>query len=105
MSNAVTIHDIAREAGVSPSTVSRVLTGNAPVAAEKRATVLAVVEKLRYRPNTIGQGLVRGRTGAIGVLTQSVSSPFYGEVMLGIEHGLADSEFHAVIASGNWRTE
>ena len=61
MSTTVTILDIAREAGVSPSTVSRVLNGNAPVAADKRAAVLSVVEKLHYRPNAFAQGLVRGR--------------------------------------------
>jgi LacI family transcriptional regulator len=105
MAKLTTIHDIAREAGVSASTVSRVLSGRVPVADYKREAVQAAVKKLRYRPNAIAQGLVRGRTGAIGVLTQSIASPFYGEVMLGIEQGLADSEFHAVIASGNWHTE
>jgi LacI family transcriptional regulator len=105
MQNPSTIHDIAREAGVSASTVSRVLTGNAPVAEEKREAVQAAVKKLRYRPNAIAQGLVSGRTGAIGVLTQSIASPFYGEIMLGIERGLAESSYHAVVASGNWRTE
>lgn len=105
MQNSVTIHDIAREAGVSASTVSRVLTGNAPVAEQKRDAVQAAVKKLRYRPNASAQGLVSGRTGAVGVLTQSIASPFYGEILLGIERGLADSEYLAVVASGNWRTE
>jgi LacI family transcriptional regulator len=105
MQNPITIHDIAREAGVSASTVSRVLTGNAPVAEHKRNAVQAAVKKLRYRPNASAQGLVSGRTGAVGVLTQSIASPFYGEILLGIERGLADSEYLAVVASGNWRTE
>jgi LacI family transcriptional regulator len=106
MSNqAITIVDIAREAGVSPSTVSRVLNGTVPVAEAKRDAVLEVVKRLRYRPSAIAQGLVRGRTAAIGVLTQSVASPFYGEVLLGIERGLAGSGYHAIFASGNWRTD
>ena len=105
MQKPITIHDIAREAGVSPSTVSRVLSGIVPVASEKRDAVQAAVKKLRYQPSAIAQGLVRGRSGALGVLTQSIASPFYGEIMLGIEQGLAGSEHHAVIASGNWRTE
>lgn len=105
MSTAVTILDIAREAGVSPSTVSRVLNGNAPVAADKRAAVLSVVEKLRYRPNAFAQGLVRGRAAAVGVLTQSIASPFYGEILLGVERGLAGSGYHPIFASGNWQTE
>jgi LacI family transcriptional regulator len=105
MQKPITIHDIAREAGVSASTVSRVLTGSVPVAPEKRDAVQAAVKKLRYHPNVSAQGLVRGRTGALGVLTQSIASPFYGEIMLGIEQGLANSGYHAMIASGNWRTE
>jgi LacI family transcriptional regulator len=105
MNKTVTIHDIAREAGVSSSTVSRVLSGNVPVAPHKRDLVLAVVKKLNYHPNVIAQGLARGRTAAIGVVTQSVSSPFYGEILRGIEKGLAGSDYHPVFTSGNWRTE
>lgn len=105
MSNPVTIIDIAREAGVSPSTVSRVLTGNAPVASDKRDLVLAIAKKLRYQPNVSAQGLVRGRTAAIGVLTQSIASPFYGEIMLGLEQGLSGSGYHLIFASGNWQTD
>lgn len=105
MSSSVTILDIAREAGVSPSTVSRVLNGTVPVASDKRDAVLAVVKRLRYQPSAVAQGLVRGRTGAVGVLTQSIASPFYGEVLLGIEQGLSGSGYHPIIASGNWRTE
>ena len=105
MSPSVTIHDIAREAKVSPSTVSRVLNENVPVAPEKRAAVLAVVKQLNYQPNAIARGLVRRRTAGIGVMTQSIASPFYGEILLGIEHGLSGSGYHAIFTSGNWRTD
>ena len=105
MNNPVTILDIAREAGVSPSTVSRVLSGTAPVAPNKRDLVLAIAKKLRYLPNPSAQSLVRGRTGAIGVLTQSIASPFYGEVLLGVEQGLSGSGYHLIFASGNWQTD
>lgn len=93
-----TILDIARQAGVSPSTVSRVLNGNTPVAAEKQAAVQAAIGQLHYRPNTAAQGLVRGRTMAIGAITQDVASPFYGSVLLGIEHGLRGTGYHPVFA-------
>jgi LacI family transcriptional regulator len=105
MQKPITIHDIAREAGVSSSTVSRVLNGNVPVAPQKRDAVLAIVQKLKYRPNVIAQGLARGRTAAIGVMTQSIASPFYGEILRGVEQGLSGSGYHPVFASGNWRTE
>ena len=105
MNNPITILDIAREAGVSPSTVSRVLSGAAPVAPSKRDLVLAIAKKLRYLPNPSAQGLVRGRTAAIGVLTQSIASPFYGEILLGVEQGLSGSGYHLIFASGNWQTD
>src|SRR5512138_1842346 len=100
MSKPITIHDIAREAGVSPSTVSRVLNGNVPVAEDKRTAVLAVIERRKFRPNVVARGLARGTTGAIGVLTQSLSSQFYGEILFGIEQGLRGTPYHPVIASG-----
>ena len=105
MNKMLTIHDIARKAGVSPSTVSRVLNGTTPVAADKRAAVLAVVDQLNYRPNAIAQGFKRGRTAAIGIMTQGIDSPFYGPILRGIEQGLSGSIYHPVIASGNWRTD
>jgi LacI family transcriptional regulator len=105
MNTTITIHDIAREAGVSSSTVSRVLNGTAQVTAAKRDAVLAVVERYNYRPNVMARGLVHGRTGAVGVLTQSIASPFYGEILLGIERGLAESGYHALFTSGHWQSE
>jgi LacI family transcriptional regulator len=105
MAKPITIHDIAREAGVSPSTVSRVLNGNVPVAEEKRAAVLAVINKRNYQPSAVAQGLARGRAGVVGVITQSMSSPFYGEIFSGIEQGLSESPYHPMFANGNWHTE
>lgn len=71
----VTIRDIAAQAGVSPSTVSRVLNKAAPVAASKRAAVLSAVEALGYRPNVLAQELARGYSRAFGVLPQGISNP------------------------------
>jgi LacI family transcriptional regulator len=100
-----TISDIAAEANVSPATVSRVLNETTPVAAEKRAAVLAAVERLNFRPNVHARRLAIGRTMAIGILTQSVASQFYGELAYGIERGLAGSDYHPIITSGNWQLD
>lgn len=97
---SVTIHDIARHAGVSPATVSRVLTGSTPVAAEKRQAVMAIVDSLHYRPNAVAQGLARGRSWAVGVLTQDISPPYYGQFLQGIERGLRGTGYHPVFVSG-----
>ena len=53
----VNIKEVAAEAGVSASTVSRVLTGNIPVSENAKTRVLAAVEKLNYQPNACAQGL------------------------------------------------
>lgn len=105
MNRQPTVSDIARLAHVSPSTVSRVLTGNSPVRPEKRAAVLAVIEQLNFRPNLNARTLARGKSMALGILTQSMASQFYGELCQGIEEGLEGSGYHPVFASGQWRPD
>lgn len=105
MSKAPTIHDIARAANVSPSTVSRVLTGSTPVTPRKRAAVLAAIEELQFKPNLVARGLARGKSMAIGVLTQSMASLYFGELAQGIDAGLNGSTYHTVYATGQWRLE
>ena len=100
-----TIHDIAHKAGVSVSTVSRVLTGNTPVAEDKRTAVLHAMDRLNYRPSVMARGLVQGMSATVGVLTQNVASLFYGELVKGIEQGLIGSRYHPLVASGNWRAD
>ncbi len=99
----VTILDIARHVGVSASTVSRALTGNSGVAADKHAAILAAVEELGYRPNEVARGLANGASMVIGVLTQHIASPFYGEMLTGIETGLKGSRYSPMIIPGNWQ--
>src|SRR5262245_9792336 len=91
---------IARHAGVSLSTVSRVLNNSWPVAGSKRLGVLNAVEALGYRPNVVAQELARGHSQAIGVLPQGISNPFYGRVIKGVEQGLRGSGYYPLFASG-----
>lgn len=100
-----TVHDIAREAGVSASTVSRVLTGNTRVAPEKYDAVMEAIKRLNYRPNVVAQGLVNGKSTVIGVITQAIASPFYGRIMAGIELALQGSPYHPIFASSNWHVD
>jgi LacI family transcriptional regulator len=98
----VTLAQVAAESGVSPSTVSRILNGTAVVSAEKAAAVEAAIKKLGFRPNPVARGLAGGRTMSIGVLTQTVSSPFYGEALLGIEDELERAGYLPLFVSGHW---
>ncbi len=95
-----TMYEIARLAGVSQSTVSRVLNGNVAVAPEKYAAVMEVVERLNYRPNIAAKGLAHGKTLTIGILARMLGSPFHGELLRGIEAGLHGSGYYPVIALG-----
>jgi LacI family transcriptional regulator len=101
----ITIRDVAIRAGVSPSTVSRVLNKTAQVAASKQAAVLRAVQLLGYRPNVVAQELARGRSRAFGVLPQGISSPFYGRLMKGVEQALRGSGYYPIFASGEQPAE
>lgn len=74
----VTLDMVARMAGVSPSTVSRILNGTAVVSDVKREAVDKAVATLGFVPNPMARALAGGRTLSIGVLTQAIDSPFYG---------------------------
>jgi LacI family transcriptional regulator len=103
---AITMHEIARRAGVSQSTVSRVLNGSPTVDPAMQAAVLKVMEEVNYRPNISAQGLVRGKTRSIGILTRHLGSPFFGEVLRGTVEGINGSGYSPVIALGSeLRTE
>lgn len=93
---------VAQAAGVSPSTVSRILNGTANVSPDKEAAVRAAIEDLGFSPNPVARGLAGGRTASIGVLTQTVSSPFYGEAHLGIEAALREEGYIPLFVSGHW---
>ncbi|WP_102126528.1 LacI family DNA-binding transcriptional regulator [Deinococcus planocerae] len=102
--HAVTLEEVAQEAGVSPSTVSRILNGTARVKAEKVAQVRSAITRLGYKPNVFARSLATGASASVGVLTQDIASPFYGDALGGIEKGLMGSGYSPLIISGHWRT-
>lgn len=97
----VTIAEVARVAGVSPATVSRVLNGTARVSERTRERVTAAVRELAYRPNIFARSLVTNRSNALGIVVIDVSSPFFGAIVAGIE-SVADAHgFHLLVTSGH----
>lgn len=98
----VTIEMVASLAGVSPSTISRVLNGTAAVSEEKTAAIQAAIAKLGYVPNPLARGLAGGRTLSVGVVTQAVDSPYYGAALRGIEEELDPAGYRPLFVSGNW---
>lgn len=80
----ITIGDIAKEAGVSKATVSRVLNNSSSVALQTREHILAIIEKRHYSPSAMARGLSKRLSSTIGVIVPEVDNPFFGEVLRGI---------------------
>lgn len=80
-----TIQDVAKEAGVSVATVSRVLNHSSSVIPETREIVLEAIKKLNYQPNLLGRNLRRMETRMVLVLLPNVANPFYARIVKGIE--------------------
>lgn len=100
-----TLAMVAERAGVSPSTVSRILNGTAVVSDEKRAAVDQAIAKLGFVPNPVARGLAGGRTLSIGVVSQAIDSPFYGAALRGIEVELGTAGYSPLFMSGHWRAD
>jgi LacI family transcriptional regulator len=100
-----TLLDVARKAGVSASTVSRILNGTARVSDDKRLAVLAAIEQMHFAPNQMAQGLKKGRSMTVGIVVQDISSPFFDETLRGVDDGLKGTGYASVIVSGHWNAE
>jgi len=85
MPERITIADVAREAGVSQMTVSRVVNDKGDVSEATRQRVLAVIERLGYRPNSIARGLATKHTGTLGLVVPDVANSFFSDVARGAE--------------------
>ena len=101
----VTLLEVARVAGVSASTVSRILNGTAKVAPGKRKAVEQAIAHLNFKPNLFARSLKTGITMTVGVLTQSIESQYYSRALKGIEVGLQESGHSPIIVSGHWQAD
>ncbi|MBE0697156.1 MAG: LacI family DNA-binding transcriptional regulator, partial [Anaerolineaceae bacterium] len=97
--NDPTIKDIARVAGVSISTVSRVLNGSSPVAEETAARVWSAVKQLDFTPNSAARRLASKHTNTIGLLLPEISGTFFPPMLRGIEHCVNQHGFDLLIYS------
>jgi LacI family transcriptional regulator len=97
-----TVTDVARVAGVSVSTVSRILNGNARVSSDKRDAVEAAIQMLQFRPNLSARSLRSGSTETIGILTQELESPYFTGSAKGVDEGLSGSRFTPLVVPGHW---
>jgi DNA-binding LacI/PurR family transcriptional regulator len=96
---APVMSDVGRLAGVSHQTVSRVINGSPHVRAETRSRVLAAMEELGYRPNSVARALVTGRSNTLGVV--SFDTTLYGpaSTLFGIEKAAHEAGYFIIVAS------
>lgn len=101
----VTIKDVAKDCGVSPSTVSRVIADNPNISQETKDRVNESIRKLNYKPNIMARGLVNNKTKIIGVImpneaTNLFSNPFFTKVLRGISTGAEENNYYIMYAFG-----
>jgi LacI family transcriptional regulator len=97
----VTIRDVAREAGVSVATVSRVLNDSGPVSDAARARILEIAGRLRYAPNEAARTLISSRTSALGVILPDLHGEFFSEVIRGLDQAAKASGFHLLVSGSH----
>ncbi len=97
----VTIKDIARELGISPSTVSRALKDHPDISTETKKAVNALAEKLNYQPNTVALNLRQKKTNTIGVIIPEIVHFFFSTVISGIEDVAYQAGYNVILAQSN----
>jgi LacI family transcriptional regulator len=97
----VTIKDIAKELGISPSTVSKALKGHPDISSETKKAVRELVEKWNYKPDPIALSLQGGLSKTIGVIVPEIVHYFFSTVISGIEDFAYDSGYHVMFCQSN----
>lgn len=92
----ITIYEIAKEAGVSPATVSRVLTGNANVKQEKKEKVLELIKKYNFKPSAVARGLSDTKSRIIGIIVADIRNTYYADMYVACENA-ANKEGYSVM--------
>lgn len=101
----VTIKDVAKEAGVSPSTVSRALQNNPRISQAVRDRIRQIADDMGFRPNQMARSLVNRQTRVIGVvfpanLSHSLSHPFYPKALQGLGQVAAERNHYVLMGTG-----
>ena len=105
MNRPVTLADIAREAGTSPSTASRALSGRGYVSPDARARLLAAAERLGYVPNASARTLKQRTSRIVGVAVSDLSNEFYARLAAGVEETLRDARYQMLLLGDNSETQ
>ncbi|MBQ4287458.1 MAG: LacI family DNA-binding transcriptional regulator, partial [Bacteroidales bacterium] len=101
--SATTIRDIAVALGVTPSTVSRALSGNPYVKESTRAAILMKARELGYERNVMASNLRKGTTNIVGIIVPRINREFFGNVISGAESVLSEAGYSVVICQTHER--
>ena len=93
-----TIKDVARMAGVAPSTISKYINGGT-VRQENAEAIRKAIEQLEYRVDPFARGLKTQRNRSVGVLLPDMTAPFYGNVVMAISRFMRERDYHCLISS------
>lgn len=99
------IKDVAREAGVAVSTVSRAFNGSGPVSDETKERVMEAARRLRYVPSDAARSLITNRTNTLGVLLPDLFGEFYSEVIRGIDRAAHEAGYHFLVSGSHEDTK
>jgi LacI family transcriptional regulator len=99
--NQVTIKDIARELGISPSTVSRALKDHPDISSETKKAVNELADRLNYQPNIVALSLRQKKTNTIGVIIPEIVNTFFSTVISGIEDVAYEGGYNVILAQSN----
>jgi LacI family transcriptional regulator len=104
---ATTLHEVARRAGVSAMTVSRVVNGRGRVDSETRQRVEEAIQALDYVPNRIARGLISQKTQTIGIIVPDIVNPFFAPVVRGAESAARKAGYRVLLCNseGDLRLE
>lgn len=101
----VNIFNVADRAGVSKSTVSRVLNNKKHVSEKTRKKVLQAMKELNYRPSSVAKSLVTKKTHAVGLVVSDITEPFFSEIIRGAETKLVEENYNMMLSNSNWVVE
>ncbi|MBS4205559.1 LacI family DNA-binding transcriptional regulator [Lederbergia citrea] len=101
----VKLEDVAKAAGVSPTTVSRVLNNRGYISDRTRAKVEEAIKELNYYPNDVARSLFKKRTNFIGLILPTVSNPFFGQLALYIENLCSTLGYKVILCNSSGQIE
>lgn len=95
----ITLRDVARKAGVSVKTVSRVVNNQGEISEETRQRIASVIREMGYRPNLVARGLVTQRTHTLGLVVPDITNPFFPEVARGVQDAARHRNYNVFLCN------